>query len=92
MSFRLKWVESYQIVNASKECTYCLEIVCKFGKVPRIADIVELFGEENLSFISYEECKFFTIIFRKNLVLLFYGLYFKKMIDLYFTFINTKKR
>ena len=47
------------MVDAGKECRkHSLEIVCTIGKVPCIADVVELFGEENLPFIAYEECKF----------------------------------
>ncbi|XP_028403282.1 uncharacterized protein LOC114526005 [Dendronephthya gigantea] len=52
----LEWVECFKIVFADQgRQNRNLEIVCKFGMVPRIPDILKLFGEEILPFITYKE-------------------------------------
>ena len=56
-------MESFEIVDENEECdTRHLEIVCKLGKVPRIADIVKCFGKEILPFITYQECKLISLV------------------------------
>ena len=56
-------MESFEIVDENEECdTRHLEIVCKLGKVPRIADIVKCFGDEILHFITYQECKLISLV------------------------------
>ena len=49
-------MESFKIVDENDDCdTRHLEIVCKFGELPRTADIVEIFGEDILPFITYQK-------------------------------------
>ena len=65
--FRLKWVESFKIVDENEECdARHLEIVCTFGEVPRNADIVKFFGEDILPFITYQKGKPFLLLYKSN--------------------------
>ena len=49
----------FKVVDENEECDVRhLEIVCKFGSVPRNVDIIECFGEDILPFITYKQSKF----------------------------------
>jgi hypothetical protein len=49
-------VENFRVVDKNEECgTRHLEIVCKLGEVPRTADIIEVFGEQILPFLTYQK-------------------------------------
>ncbi|XP_028403271.1 uncharacterized protein LOC114525992 isoform X2 [Dendronephthya gigantea] len=52
---RLKWVESFKITDVNEKRYKHLEIVLNFDEVPSTEDIVELFGEEILPFITYKK-------------------------------------
>ncbi|XP_028403143.1 uncharacterized protein LOC114525880 [Dendronephthya gigantea] len=53
---RLEWVESFKIIKADRKGSKrCLEIVLRFATVPCTHDLVELFGEEVLPFITYKK-------------------------------------
>ena len=65
--FRLEWVESFKIVEKNEECdARHLEIVCRFGEVPRTTDIVKFFGEDILPFITYQKGKPFLLLYKSN--------------------------
>ncbi|XP_028403325.1 uncharacterized protein LOC114526030 [Dendronephthya gigantea] len=49
----LEWVKGFKLVMENDD--HHVEIVYKFGKAPQVWDIVNLFGENILPFISFQE-------------------------------------
>ena len=51
-------MQSFKVVDENEDCDVRhLEIVCKFGSVPRNAEIMNFFGEDILPFVTYKESK-----------------------------------
>ena len=60
--FRLEWVQSFKVVDENEDCDVRhLEIICKSGSVPRNAEIIKIFGEDILPFITYKKSEFFNL-------------------------------
>ena len=56
-------MKSFKVVDQNEECDVRhLEIVCKLDSVPRNADIIEIFGKDILSFITYKESRFLLLL------------------------------
>ncbi|XP_028403262.1 uncharacterized protein LOC114525987 [Dendronephthya gigantea] len=53
----LEWLERFKLIKDYEENSIeqRLEIVCKFGNIPNISDVVNIFGKDILPFITYGE-------------------------------------